>query len=298
MLTRVVMWQTIKSHLWIQRTARQHNLKHVHKARIKTGKSMLCDKCRNEAVFFQPSSGRHLCRRHLAADIEVRAKRAIRSHHWMKTGDHIAVTRTRDKKSAALLFFLKKIVAGRRDIRLSVVPAGTEETDGCCLSAIDEVAGFSGTPSAGIPEPGGHGTAARDRPTKIALAVTLDDIASDVLVRFLFGNAENLIHPPQAAAGGIEVICPFIAIPSEELDRYRDCEATGHASCPPPQDPLSREVETLFCDYHHRHPATRFALLNLAEGLSNGNIAGVAAATGRGITDLPGVSGLVNSDGI
>jgi len=258
---------------------------------------MLCDKCRNEAIFFQPSSGRHLCRRHLAADIEVRAKRAIRSHGWMKTGDHIAVTRNGDRKSAALQFFLKKLVAGRRDIRLSIVPAGTEETDGCCPSAVPEFAGFSGTPPPGIPEPGDHGTAACDRLTKIALAVTLDDIASDVLVRFLFGNAENLIHPPQAAAGGIEVICPFIAIPSEELDSYRDCEATGLASCPLPQDPLSREVETLFRDYHHRHPATRFALLNLAEELSGGDIAGVAAATGRGIAELPGVSGTVSSDG-
>jgi hypothetical protein len=241
---------------------------------------MLCDKCRNEAVLFQPSSGRHLCRRHLAADIEIRAKRAI---HWMKTGDHIAVIRSGDRKGAALLIFLKKLLAGRRDIRLSAIPAGKDERDGCCPSAVPAVAGFSGIPPAGIPEPGGHGTAAHDRPTKIALAVTLDDIASEVLVRFLFGNAENLICPPQAAAGGIPFICPFIAVPSEELDSYPDYQemATVPASCPPLQDPLSREVETLFRDYHNRHPATRFALLNLAEELSSGNVAGIAAATWR-----------------
>ena len=85
---------------------------------------MLCDKCRNEAALFQPSSGRHLCGRHLAADIEARAKRAIRSHHWMKTGDHIAVIRTGDRKSAALLIFLKRLIAGRRDIRLRYTHGG------------------------------------------------------------------------------------------------------------------------------------------------------------------------------
>lgn len=256
---------------------------------------MQCDKCRNEAVLFQPSSGRNLCGRHLAADIEVRAKRAIRSHRWMKTGDHIAVIRTGDRKSAALLIFLKKLIAGRRDIRIITLKAGRDETDECCPSAVPEFAGFSG-----IQEPGGHGTTSADRPTKIALAVTLDDIASEVLVRFLFGNAENLIHPPQAPEGGIAVICPFIAIPSEDLDRYLDYQETGigPAPCPPPQGPLFREVETLFRDFYHRHPATRFALLNLAEELSGGDIAEVAAATGRGMPGSPGISGEVSSDGI
>jgi hypothetical protein len=276
------MSQTIKSHLWKHLKAR-HNLLHLRSARIKKGKSMLCDKCRNEAALFQPSSGRHLCRRHLAADIEIRAKRAIRSHHWMKAGDHIAVIRTGDRKSAGLLFFLKNLITGRRDIRLSTIPAGKDETDGCCQSAVPGVAGLSGILPARIPEPGGHGTAVHDRPNKIALAVTLDDIASEILARFLFGNVETLICPSQAAAGGIPFICPFIAIPSEELDSYLDYQetGTGPASCPSLQDPLSREVETLFRDYHNRHPATRFALLNLAEELSSGNVAGIAAATWR-----------------
>ena len=51
----------------------------------------------------------------------------------------------------------------------------------------------------------------------------------------------------------------------------------------PGRNPLSRQEDILFRDYHHRHPATRFALLNLAEELSSGNAAGIAAAdVGRG----------------
>jgi len=245
---------------------------------------MQCDKCRNEAILFQPSSGRHLCGRHLAADIEARAKRAIRSHHWMKTGDHIAVIRTGDRKSAALLIFLKRLIAGRRDIRLSTLMAGTDETGECRPSVVPEDTGISDISPAGILQPGGHRIPAHDRPTKIALAVTLDDIASEVLAQFLFGNAETLIHPPRAAAGGIEIISPFIAIPSEELDCYLNVQnmEPGPVSCPPRQKPLSWQEDLLFRDYCHRHPATRFALLNLAEELSSGNAAGIAAGIGKG----------------
>ncbi|MDD1684309.1 MAG: hypothetical protein LUQ19_00305 [Methanoregula sp.] len=241
---------------------------------------MQCDKCRNEAVFFQPSSGRHLCGRHLAADIGARAKRVIRSHRWMETGDHITVVLSGDKQSAALLLFLQRMIADRRDIRLSAVPAGDRDAGGGGSSAPLGVAESLRVPCIKMPWPGEPGSAGGDRPTKIALAFTLDDIAREVLVQFLSGNAEKLVHPPVAGRGGIPVICPFIAIPSEELDIYWDREGTKIDLVPstPVQDPLSRDVETLLNDYHHRHPATRFALLNLTEELSGGNVAGIAAA--------------------
>lgn len=245
---------------------------------------MQCDKCRNEAVLFQPSSGQHLCGRHLAADIEARAKRAIRSHHWMKSGDHIAVIRTGDRKSTALLIFLKRLIANRQDIRLSTLVACTDQTGGCRPSVVPEDTGIADISPGGILQPGGHRIPAHDRPTKIALAVTVDDIASEVLAQFLFGNAENLIHPPRAAAGGIEIISPFIAIPSEELDCYLDVQEveTGPVSCPPLHKPLPLQEDLLFRNYCHRHPATRFALLNIAEELSSRNAAGIAADIGKG----------------
>ena len=244
---------------------------------------MQCDKCRNEAVLIQPSSGRHLCGRHLATDIEARAKRAIRSHAWLRPGDHIGVVLTGDKKSAALAFFLKKLLAGRRDIRLSTVPAGEAVAGGCGRSVLQVVTGHTGIPPAEIPAPDSHGGVAEERPTKIALAFTLDDIAQEVLVRFLFDTAENLMHPPQRVTGGIPVICPFIAIPEEELEIYGDRPEMGSApaSCLHPPDTRSQEVVTLFREYHRRHPATRYALLNLAEDLSSGGVAEIAAAVGR-----------------
>lgn len=244
---------------------------------------MQCDKCRNEAVLFQPYSGRHLCRGHLALDIEARAKRSIRSHHWMRTGDHIAIVLQGDKKSAALLLFLKKMTAGRRDIRLIAVLAGNRVAGTDELSAAMRVAESLRIPCIEIPRPGGRGDPEGAGITKFALAFTLDDIAREVLVQFLSGTAERLIHPPSAGSGPVPVICPFIAVPSDEVDSYWDQEGTGIslAPCTPGADPLSRDVEALFRNFHHRHPATGHALLNLAEGLSGCRVAEIAAsATG------------------
>lgn len=242
---------------------------------------MQCDKCRNEAALFQPSSGRHLCGRHLISDIETRAKQSIRSHHWMKTCDHIAVVLPGDKKSAALLLFMKKLTSGRRDIRLSAVLTGDSVagTDG--LAAAMRVAESLGVPCMEMPRPGRTGGPEGDEVTKLALAFTLDDIAREVLVQFLSGNAELLINPPPAGSSPAPMICPFIAVPSNEVESYWDHEGTAIVLPPlaPVKDPLSRDVEALFRDYHYRHPATGHALLNLAEELSSCRAAEIAAAT-------------------
>jgi hypothetical protein len=259
---------------------------------------MQCDKCRNEAVLFQSFSGRHLCGRHLAPDIDARAKRSIRSHHWMKTGDHIGVVLSGDKKGAALALFLQKLVAGRRDIRLSAVPAGDMHTGTSCGSAAMNIAGSLGIPCIKIPRPESTGAPEADGITKLALAFTLDDIAQEVLVQFLRGNAGQLIHPPPAGYSPLPVICPFIAVLSDEADSYWDHEGTGIdlLPCTPVRDPLSRDVDALFRNYHSRHPATGHALLNLAEDLSGSRVAEIAAfATGRNrplpFSSIMGVTG-------
>ena len=240
---------------------------------------MRCDKCRNEAVFFQACSGRHLCSRHLVADIEARAKRSIRSHRWMRPGDHIAVVVSGDRRSAALLSFLKKLTAGRRDVRLSAVPVCEED-----YRAGNNSAAMRVTESLQVrcimPAPGDSGTASYTNITKIAVAVSLDEIAQSVLGQFLFGNADRLVHPPPAEWYRIPVICPFIAVPSEELDRYWESEGTGieclsTTSC---HDIVLQETQAMLDDFSLRHPATRYALLNVAEELTSGNVAALGAA--------------------
>jgi tRNA(Ile)-lysidine synthase TilS/MesJ len=241
---------------------------------------MQCNMCRNEAVFFQPASGRYLCDRHLVWDIEARAKRSIRSHHWMKTGDHIAVAVTGSRNSAALLLFLKKLTAARRDIRLSAVPPDGRGTGTEGPSVTVKIAESLRIPCIGTSHPGGTGNSARDPVTKIAIATSLDDIAQDVLGEFLFGNTERLGLPRPGEGTRIPEIYPFIAIPSGELDLYWEIEGPG-IDLPralPDHDPLRQETGVLLERYCRRHPATKYALLHLGEELREGNEAGITAA--------------------
>lgn len=241
---------------------------------------MQCNKCRNEAVFFQSYSGRYLCGHHLALDIETRAKRSIRSHRWMSSGDHIAVLVSSERKSAALLYFLKKLTADRRDIRLSAVPACGEDAKIDNYSAAMTVAESLRIPCIEMPQPGGFGTAARENVTQIAMAISLDDIAQAVLTQFLFGNAGRLVHPTSAGKSALPVICPFIAVPSDELDLYWEIGGTGIDLPPgiPDSDTITQETGAVLEHYSKRHPATKYALLHLAEQLSSGDSAVTAVA--------------------
>lgn len=246
---------------------------------------MLCDKCRNEAIFFQPYSGRHLCGRHLVLDIEARAKRSIRSHRWMRSGDHIAAVIYGDRKSAALLFFLQKLTADRRDIRLSALPVFEEETGASGKAAARKAAELLKIPCTEMPESGEPVTATGDIITKIALAISLDDIAQGVLGEFLFGDVNRLIHPLPHGWTRIPVICPFITIPSEELDLYWEIVGAGIDLPPVTQrdNILLQDTGALLEAYCRRHPATKYAMLHLAEQLSYGNAAAiVVAASGPG----------------
>ena len=82
---------------------------------------MQCSKCHRDAIVFQSYSGLHLCDQHLIADVEAKAKKMIRAQGWLRPGDHIAVLLSGDQSSSALLYFLKKLTAHRRDIRISAI---------------------------------------------------------------------------------------------------------------------------------------------------------------------------------
>jgi 2-thiouridine synthetase TtuA, N-terminal LIM domain len=242
---------------------------------------MRCDKCGNKAVFFQSYSGRHLCGRHLVLDIEARAKRSIRSYRWMRPGDQIGVIISGDRKSAALLHFMQKLTGNRRDIRLSAVPAYHEKGGTGGRSAAMTARELLRISRCEMPLPNGSGHADRSAITTVAVAVTLDDIAQCVLEQFLFGNADHLVvHHSPSENGLPRVICPFIAIPEDELDIYWDIEGSG-IGLPPgilTRENIAQIPEPLFKDFYQRHPATKFALLHLAEELTGGNVSGIAVA--------------------
>jgi len=245
---------------------------------------MQCDKCRSGAVFFQAGSGRHLCSRHLVMDIETRAKRAIRSHRWMRPGDHIAVLLTGDRQSAALLHFFHTLTADRRDIRLSAVVYETAGAGEDRHPGARQVAESIGIPCIEIPSAGRIASAADDTVTRVAIAITLDDVAQTMTGRFLLGDADRLLNPSPEQWSGIPAICPFITIPSEEIDLYWESagRSTGLPYLLPARDTLPQDISDLLKEYSCNHPGTRYALLHLAEQLSGGMAAG---------TVMPGVTG-------
>jgi len=238
---------------------------------------MRCHMCGNEAVYFQPYSGRHLCGRHLTLDIEARAKRIIRLHRWLRPGDHIAVPLAGDRKSAALLAFLHYLTGRRRDIRLSAILPRERDAVTKRYAAASGVAESLRVPCREIQEPGGGGTAFLPNVTRIAIPVSLDDVAQGVLREFLFGDADRLVHPCRADPVKPRLICPFVTIPDAEIERYWDLTGTkvplpgaGRAG-----EVLPKETRDRFGNYCQRHPATQHAIHSLAEELFRGDAAGI-----------------------
>jgi len=239
---------------------------------------MRCDTCGNEAVCFQPYSGRYLCGRHLISDIETRAKRTIRSHRWLRPGDHIAVPLAGDRRSAALLFFLRDLTGRRRDIHLiAILPPAEEITDGQ-REAARTVAESLRLSCREILDSG---------VTRIAIPVSLDDVSQGVLGEFLFGDVDRLVNPRQPGSDRLPIICPFISVPSAEIDLYWDLKGTAVALPAPGRagNILPRETRDLFEDYCRRHPATKHAILSLADELAQGDVTGIGCRrTGREVT--------------
>lgn len=260
---------------------------------------MRCDKCRRGAVIFQRYSGLHLCEQHFVADFETKAKRAIRTHRWMRSGDHIAVALSGGKDSSALLYFLKKLTGKRPDITVSAItidegiggyrdPPRTASIAAslgadCLTASFDEAYGITVD---GIVRQKGDACScsycgvlrrsllnriAREHgATKLALGFNLDDEAQSVLMNVLRGDAERLLRPPREVADLVPRIRPFMHIPEREVALYAHFNVQGFklGRCPYAHNALRADVRTVLNDYAFRHPSTRHSLVNIGERLA------------------------------
>ncbi len=257
---------------------------------------MRCNKCRREALLFQGYSGQHLCRYHFEADLERKAKHEIRSHRWLVPGDHIAVALSGDAGSSALLYFLKKLTASRRDIRISAITvdegiAGYRDT-----RIAKGFAGLSGTACIGVSFRERFGdtldeiadrkgitdactychvirdfllkeTAAEHGITKLASGEDLDDRSTHVMEHILRGTPGILSHPGRG--GKIPWIRPFAGIPGQEVALYAFFHGgdMNQSRCPYNTAPFEKDVQEMLNDLTARHPATKHALVNLQKNL-------------------------------
>jgi len=284
---------------------RQHNLKHLPFSSTKwnPGTFMQCAACRREAVVFQPYSGKHLCPMHFVKDFEAKAKRAIRSHGWLRPGDPIAVLLTGDAGSAALLVFLRELTKDRRDVRLSAIiiddgsgsagPAAARVAAerGRVVAFAGSFAERYGTTRTEIVRAEGAGAtdricgvlagdlaaeiAAAHGITLLALATTVDDRGLRFFSDLLDGTVEKtLLSQGTLGAARIPVIRPFMDIPPTEVLRYAELHGVAHTA---PDSSFGSDARAALTAYDNRHPATKFALANLAGTLEE--IAGMNRTT-------------------
>jgi len=268
---------------------------------------MQCDVCRRESVVFQPYSGKHLCPEHFIKVFEAKVKHTIRSHGWLHTGDHITVALSGDAASAALLIFLVKLTANRRDIRLSSITIDTGES-GCpapeqarTVAAACGVDWFHGsfmerygTTMDAIVQQDGREVACRscrvirndligeiaeaEGATRCAFATTVDDRAHTFFLDLISGTPECTLFSSGVLNNTcIPLIRPFMEIPAPEVIRYAELhpECAGRSILPAcrcaDRDPCAADAWAALDAYDRRHPATKFALANLA-----GTLAGIA----------------------
>ncbi len=270
---------------------------------------MQCSKCHRDAIVFQPYSGLQLCDQHLIADIEAKAKKMIRAHGRLEPGDHIAVLLSGSRIDNALLWFLKKLTAQRRDIRISAITTADETDRHGGISYAKRIATdldtellemprseepdismengpgknpeLSSLPSS--PAPGSirlDGFARQHGITKIAWGLCLDEAAGVVLGYMVRGDADQLVRN-RSGQDALLRICPFISITAAEVSLYAElcgfCNEQLYSPCQ--KDGLHRDTITMLDGYTKNHPATKYALLNLGE-----NLAG-----------LPGITGLIGA---
>jgi len=258
---------------------------------------MQCAACRREAVVFQPYSGKHLCPVHFKKDFEAKAKRTIRKHRWLLPGDHTAVVLTGDAADAALLVFLHGLTKDRRDVKLSAIVID-EGSDG--TGAAREVAGECGVEvlsgsfadrygttrdAIGRAEADGAARACRVLAgdlaaeiaaahgiTRLAVATTVDDRALQFFSDLLGGTVEQTLFVPETLGRArVPVIRPFMDIPKMEVYRYAELCGAGTAGITTTGPVECSDAGAALAAYDSRHPATKFALANLA-----GTLAGIA----------------------
>jgi hypothetical protein len=220
---------------------------------------MRCNRCRDEPVIFQPYSGRHLCRDHFIADVEIRAKRAIRQYRWMRPGDRIAVPLTGDPASRSLLLFLQRLTAGRRDVS---------------VSALD----CNGTPSQYPHAIDPEQVAIRCGATRLALPASVDDMAVSVLGDFLRGcKGELPLYAEPGRQDGVPAfrIYPFCQIPEDEILLYASLQGIVPAPHPVTRGASGDGVRAMLDGFTGAHPGTKYAVANLGRELAGCRLHGV-----------------------
>ena len=214
-----------------------------------------CSRCRREAVARQPYSGRALCADHLVRDVESRARRTIRQQAGVRSGARIGVLVGAGPFGAALLAFVQRQFAPRRDVTLLALVPG--DTIPAWLPGEVESA------AVGPEKP--EEAAARLGITVLVLPVTLEERAVEILDAVLEGRPAALAAPPRS--GRVRTVRPFEHVPGAELRLYLAALGSPGPDGEPP-GPADSFVADELAAHTVDHPSAPFALVRLADSLA------------------------------
>ncbi|ACL16533.1 tRNA lysidine(34) synthetase [Methanosphaerula palustris] len=241
-----------------------------------------CSRCRRPAVIVQQYSGLSLCEEHLRRDLETKAKRLIRQHHWVRAGGSIAVALSGRIASSALLLFLQQLLADRRDLTLIAFTLYQGDAASPALlqaSALASALGITWQPILCrwlASNPGDFvqhccSAAAVLGADAVAVGETLDDRAVTVLTKVCSGEQRTLVGagPDCGIRDRVSVITPFSGIPFDEVAVYAgSLPVVPLPSRVPDPGSLSGAVDAIVAAYSVNHPSTRYALLSVYEQLA------------------------------
>ena len=255
---------------------------------------MRCHRCGRESVYFQRYSGLRLCREHLTASLEARAKGLIRAKRWIQRGDQIAVGLSGGLCSSSLLCFLMAHFGMRPDLSLVAITVDEGARSGMDVAYIREIAEGMGVEWAGTRIIGEDGdmsgpigaaprplfTKLRDHAlaslamevgaTRLALGSSLDDEAKAMFLSVVRGEVGRLSSGVEKGGRGISLIRPFSRIPEEELFLYAKEKEIDFTRREPwtSQDPVERETSRMLLEFTVRHPSALFSLVGIGDALA------------------------------
>jgi len=254
-----------------------------------------CDHCAEPAVYRDPENGRHLCREHFLADIEIRVAETIRSRNLIVKGDHVAIALSGGKDSTALLMILTKILPSLDSVRLSAITidegiSGYREDT---IRSADRLVVRYGIPHITVSFPelfGGtldaflkgrepeacsvcgilrrkalNGAAEQAGATKLATGHNLDDESQSVFMNVLRGDLPRLVRDSGSDSQGrfIPRVKPLMFVSEKEIAVYLMLHGmwADLPECPYAVHALRGEVRRMLATLESKHPGTMLNLM-------------------------------------
>ena len=264
-----------------------------------------CDKCNKRAIISQRYSGMHLCRDHFHQDVHRKVRETLRQTKIFAKGAKVAVAMGGDKNSAVLLYILKDLFSGRRDIEFTAIlidqglSGYSYNRLRCAKDLVDRLVvpysvrsfknayGITADQMASQLAFRNHGlsicmfcrgmrdailnrTALEMGADVLATGHSLDDEAQMIFQCYLRGDIAQLfkIKADQSREGLIARIEPLMRIPEREISLYSRTQGLCSLqihNCPYSGGVMKRVTTKALSDFEHIHPGTKYSLLRSME---------------------------------